>query len=212
MDEEQELLHTEISTLSTIQMEMEKILSSYQVAKLIKEGVKVTLAGPPNAGKSSLLNQLVGSECAIVSSIPGTTRDVLKVDMDLDGYKVILKDTAGLRETNDCIEQEGIKRAREAVASSSICLFLIDCTSSISNAIQAIVHFQPRQNQTKQKMIVVLNKQDLIHDSSQLDLLEQSIKQQCPNVQGIKRYYYELRDRRSFHFLLSSRRYSKTNW
>ena len=99
----------------------------------------MTLCGPPNAGKSTLLNLLVGSEVAIVSAHPGTTRDVLKVDMDLNGYKVILQDTAGLRETNDEVEKEGIHRAYRAVKESVLRVVIVDVTSDVRGSIESVL-------------------------------------------------------------------------
>ena len=118
---------------------MEKYLQEFNVSKLIQEGIRVTLCGPPNAGKSTLLNLLVGSEVAIVSAHPGTTRDVLKVDMDLNGYKVILQDTAGLRETNDEVEKEGIHRAYRAVKESVLRVVIVDVTSDVRGSIESVL-------------------------------------------------------------------------
>lgn len=118
---------------------MEKYLQEFNVSKLIQEGIRVTLCGPPNAGKSTLLNLLVGSEVAIVSAHPGTTRDVLKVDMDLNGYKVILQDTAGLRETSDEVEKEGIHRAYRAVKESVLRVVIVDVTSDVRGSIESVL-------------------------------------------------------------------------
>lgn len=158
---------------------MKQVIDTYNYAKMIKEGIKVTLAGPPNAGKSSLMNMLVGSDCAIVSSIPGTTRDVLKVDMDLDGYKVILQDTAGLRETTDQIEMEGIKRAKTAVESSSVCLLLLDITSDVMSVLPSLL-----DSIQHQKLVLILNKTDLVSDSFQIDRIKNQIQQSFPVISG----------------------------
>ena len=122
-----------------LRSEMEKYLQEFNVSKLIQEGIRVTLCGPPNAGKSTLLNLLVGSEVAIVSAHPGTTRDVLKVDMDLNGYKVILQDTAGLRETSDEVEKEGIHRAYRAVKESVLRVVIVDVTSDVRGSIESVL-------------------------------------------------------------------------
>lgn len=92
--------------------------------EIIREGLKVVIAGPPNAGKSSLMNALAGRDLAIVTDLAGTTRDVLHVDLDIDGYLVRLYDTAGLRETDERIEQEGIRRALHAAETADIVLHL----------------------------------------------------------------------------------------
>lgn len=87
-------------------------LSDSHVGEIVRSGIQVAIVGPPNAGKSTLLNRLAKREAAIVSDIPGTTRDVVEVKLNLGGYPVIVCDTAGLRESDDLIEMEGIKRAK----------------------------------------------------------------------------------------------------
>jgi len=91
----------------------------------LRRGLEVAILGPPNAGKSSLLNALARRDVAIVTSIPGTTRDVLEVDLDLGGYPVRLLDTAGLRETDDPVETEGIRRAHARAAAADVVLLLV---------------------------------------------------------------------------------------
>ena len=92
----------------------------------LREGLTVAIAGPPNAGKSTLLNRLARRDVAIVSPYAGTTRDVIEVHLDLDGYPVTLLDTAGVRESDDPIEQEGIRRARERAALADLVLWVIE--------------------------------------------------------------------------------------
>lgn len=95
-------------------------------AERLRDGVRVALAGPPNAGKSTLLNALIGREAAIVTDVPGTTRDVIEAPVVLDGIAFLFSDTAGLRESADAIEQEGVRRARRAVKEADIILWLGD--------------------------------------------------------------------------------------
>ena len=97
--------------------------------EILRDGFTVVIAGPPNAGKSSLLNALARRDVAIVSDMPGTTRDVIEVSLDLDGYSVILVDTAGLRESADLIEQEGIRRAQDRIAHADLVLWLMELGS-----------------------------------------------------------------------------------
>jgi tRNA modification GTPase len=92
----------------------------------LREGLVVAIAGPPNAGKSTLLNRLAQREAAIVSPYPGTTRDVIEVHLDLGGYPVTLLDTAGIRESSDPVEQEGVRRARERAAAADVILWVTD--------------------------------------------------------------------------------------
>ena len=96
---------------------------------LLKEGMHVVIAGEPNAGKSSLLNALLGSESAIVTSIAGTTRDLLSERLQIEGMPVHITDTAGLRRSDYVVEQEGIRRAGEAVRQSDKILLVIDSTA-----------------------------------------------------------------------------------
>jgi tRNA modification GTPase len=94
----------------------------------LREGLVVAIAGPPNAGKSTLLNRLARREVAIVSSHPGTTRDVIEVHLDLAGYPVTLLDTAGIRESDDPVEREGVRRARERAANADLVLWVTDAS------------------------------------------------------------------------------------
>jgi tRNA modification GTPase len=94
----------------------------------LREGLRVAIAGPPNAGKSTLFNRLARRDVAIVSPFPGTTRDVLEVHLDLGGYPVTVLDTAGIREANDPVEREGVRRASEQAANADLVLWMIDAT------------------------------------------------------------------------------------
>jgi tRNA modification GTPase len=96
----------------------------------LRDGLVVAIAGPPNAGKSTLFNRLARREAAIVSPHAGTTRDILEVHLDLDGYPVTLLDTAGIRESSEPVEQEGVRRARERAAAADLVLWVIDGSAS----------------------------------------------------------------------------------
>ena len=95
----------------------------------LRDGVSVAILGPPNAGKSTLLNRLAQRDAAIVSPIAGTTRDVIDIDIDLDGYPVRVADTAGLRASGDPIETEGVRRARKRGADADLRIVVLDATS-----------------------------------------------------------------------------------
>jgi tRNA modification GTPase len=94
----------------------------------LREGLRVAIAGPPNAGKSTLFNRLARREAAIVSPFPGTTRDVLELHLDLGGYPVTMLDTAGIRDTSDPVEREGVRRASERAADADLVLWVVDAT------------------------------------------------------------------------------------
>ena len=102
----------------------------------LREGLRVAIAGPPNAGKSTLFNRLARREAAIVSPFPGTTRDVLELHLDLSGYPVTVLDTAGIRETNDPVEREGVRRASEQAAGANLVLWVVDASASERQTLQ----------------------------------------------------------------------------
>ena len=107
-----------------LEQEIVHHISGARSGEIVRDGLNVVIAGPPNAGKSSLLNYLAQRDIAIVTDIPGTTRDVLHVDLDLAGFAVRIHDTAGLRETDDIVEREGIRRTERSIADAHLVLLL----------------------------------------------------------------------------------------
>lgn len=112
--------------LQKVRQELEKLSESYRQGKVLKEGFKVALVGPPNAGKSSLLNALLGTQRAIVTPVAGTTRDVVEGDFLLKGVRTRLFDTAGIREAQNEVEIEGIRRSRQVIEEADMILWLLD--------------------------------------------------------------------------------------
>ena len=112
------------SEIDNLKFQISEAIRRAHEGKLLREGALVVLAGPPNAGKSSLLNALLRENRAIVSEVPGTTRDSIEEWMDLDGWPIRLVDTAGLREASDALEGEGVKRAEDLIAKADVVLFL----------------------------------------------------------------------------------------
>lgn len=112
--------------LSDLETEIDKLLATYETGRLVKHGVRTVFVGQPNAGKSTLLNTLMGKDRAIVSATAGTTRDVIDADWSYDGMLFTLTDTAGLRVTEDEIEAEGVKRSQQAVNDADLVVFLHD--------------------------------------------------------------------------------------
>ena len=117
------------SRLATVREQYGALQVTAQQGRLLTEGLTVVIAGAPNAGKSTLLNRLSGHEAAIVSEIPGTTRDLLRERIQIEGVPVLLLDTAGLRDSTDSIETEGVRRARAAMAQADRVLFLVDAAA-----------------------------------------------------------------------------------
>ncbi|MBD9374491.1 tRNA uridine-5-carboxymethylaminomethyl(34) synthesis GTPase MnmE [Rhizobium sp. ARZ01] len=106
-------------------------LKGARAGEIIRDGLTVVITGPPNAGKSSLINYLAKRDVAIVTDIPGTTRDIVSVDLDLDGFAVRILDTAGIRDTAEVVELEGIRRAKSAVARADLVLRLLDSAETV---------------------------------------------------------------------------------
>jgi tRNA modification GTPase len=140
--------------ISALRDEIAAELADNRRGERLREGVAVAILGPPNAGKSSLMNALAQREVAITSHIAGTTRDVIEVALDLDGYPVVLADTAGLRDSMDTIEEEGIRRARARAASADLKLIVLDATKQDeADALRDLIDA---------RTIVVVNKIDLM--------------------------------------------------
>ena len=118
-----------LERLDGVATTLRELLAECRQGQVLRDGFDVVIAGPPNAGKSSLLNRLLAENRAIVTDIPGTTRDLLFADAELDGIPVRLTDTAGLREGRDAVEEIGIERARGAAAAADLVLFVVDDTS-----------------------------------------------------------------------------------
>ena len=205
MDEESVLLADATRQLGSIRDSMQQLLRGFRRSQLVKEGIRVTLFGPPNVGKSSLLNVLTGSEEAIVSAIPGTTRDVLKVDLDLEGWKVILQDTAGLHDSEEVVEREGMNRARAAVAESSVRMVVVDVARDAKENVESMMReiegkgeaerkgkmgescLEGKENTKKSQLegevLVVLNKSDLV-SKEQVEEVREFVLNKYPFVQS----------------------------
>lgn len=129
---------------------VDQIIASAQQGSLLRDGIRIVIAGEPNVGKSSLLNALSGNDIAIVTDIPGTTRDILREHINLDGLPIHVIDTAGLRISEDLVEQEGIRRAQEEIKQADLILNVIDA----SQEYETILH-------TSAPILVIRNKIDL---------------------------------------------------
>lgn len=135
---------------------LEKYIATFHDGKIIHNGLKVALIGAPNVGKSSLLNALLSRERAIVSPLAGTTRDIVEDHLRLSGLHLILTDTAGIRETEEAIEQEGIRRSRQAMQSADLILLVLDASRPLSVEDETLLAQVP-----KNKTMVIWNKIDI---------------------------------------------------
>jgi tRNA modification GTPase len=146
-----------INRISEILAEIKNLLDSYSFGKVIRDGVNVVIVGEPNVGKSSLLNFLLKESRAIVSEIPGTTRDTIREEISLDGILIRLYDTAGIRFSNEEIEKEGVDRSRETVRNADLILFVGDVNVGFADSLST----ELRELNSSVKIIKVLNKTDL---------------------------------------------------
>jgi tRNA modification GTPase len=137
-----------------------QLLGSYRLGALVRDGVRVVIGGRPNAGKSTLLNALVGDDRAIVSPTPGTTRDAIEVETEINGLTFRFVDTAGLRTTDDPIEAEGVRRAEDAASRADVLVYLFDASRGLDDAERAWLE-RHRQNHPEQPVLIVANKADL---------------------------------------------------
>ena len=148
-----------------IQFELNALINSFQSGNVLKNGISVTIAGKPNAGKSSLLNTLLNDEKAIVSDIPGTTRDSIEDSLVIEGINFRFTDTAGLRETTDYIESKGIEKTISKIKSSKILLYLFDANDTNIDEINNSIDKFKRDDLS---IILVRNKIDLSIQNTQL--------------------------------------------
>ena len=174
--------------LQPLLREMEKLADTADDGRILKEGIKTVILGKPNAGKSSLLNLMVGSERAIVTDIAGTTRDTLEEHVILDGISLNIVDTAGIRETTDIVEQIGVERAKSQAEEADLVLYVIDATKMLDENDREIIRCI-----SGKKSIVLLNKSDL-----DTVLAEQEIRQMLPEQSVV---IFSAKDRTGFDIL-----------
>ena len=137
-------------------IDMEKLLKGANEGKIIREGLKMTIVGKPNVGKSSLMNALLQEKRAIVTDIPGTTRDVIEEYINLGGIPVKITDTAGIRETEDVVEKIGVERSREKLEEADLVVLMLDTSRPLDDEDREII-----KSIKDKKTIVLLNKVDL---------------------------------------------------
>lgn len=150
---------------------LKHLLSTCDDGRMIKEGIKTVIVGKPNAGKSSLLNSLVGKERAIVTDIAGTTRDILEEQINLNGISLNVIDTAGIRKTDDIVEKIGVDRAKESIKDADLVIYVVDSSRELSNEDDDIIELIKEKN-----TIILLNKMDLAPVVTKDEMLKLSDK------------------------------------
>lgn len=145
----------------------DKLLNSSDNGKMLKEGIKTVIVGKPNAGKSSLLNLLVGEERAIVTDIAGTTRDILEEQIQIGGISLNVIDTAGIRNTNDVVEKIGVSKSKEYMENADLVIYVVDSSTALDENDREIM-----DNIQDKKAIVLLNKSDLETETTVEDVLK----------------------------------------
>jgi tRNA modification GTPase len=145
-----------IASLESTRKKMERLSQTFHEGKIVHEGLTMCLSGAPNVGKSSLMNALLGKERAIVTAVPGTTRDLLEADLRIGGLHFRLVDTAGIRATDEIVEQEGIRRSHQALQQADLILLVLDATRGVQETDQELLKIAPPQ-----KTLVIWNKVDL---------------------------------------------------
>ena len=159
-----------------IKSELKILIDSFQSGNVLKNGISVAIAGKPNAGKSSLLNTLLNEDKAIVSDIPGTTRDSIEDSLIINGINFRFIDTAGLRETNDVIESKGIEKTKEKIKKAKILLYLFDINDTNINEIKNSVDSFRRDDLSiilvRNKIDLKINNKNLLNDLKKLELIE----------------------------------------
>jgi tRNA modification GTPase len=161
-DVPEDLLGPALRAAKDLRDEIARALSKSGRGERLRDGFVVAIAGPPNAGKSTLLNRLAKRDAAIVSAHPGTTRDAIEVHLNLEGYPVTLIDTAGIRDSADPIEQEGIRRTQERVAMADLVLWLTDASADRAAAGRAAA-----ENLSAAEVWVLRNKTDMLGGETQ---------------------------------------------
>lgn len=151
--------------VTNIREQLEQMINSAENGSILKEGINTVIVGKPNAGKSSLLNILVGKERAIVTDIAGTTRDVLEEQIQLNGISLNVIDTAGIRDTEDIVEKIGVDKAKDSVENADLIIYVVDSSTELDENDEQIIELLKER-----KVIVLLNKSDLEMKTSEEDI------------------------------------------
>ncbi|MEG0051060.1 MAG: tRNA uridine-5-carboxymethylaminomethyl(34) synthesis GTPase MnmE [Terrisporobacter sp.] len=145
-----------IKDLNIVRMEIKRLIDTAEEGKILREGLSTVIVGKPNVGKSSLLNALTKENRAIVTDIPGTTRDVIEEYINISGVPIKIIDTAGIRDTEDVVEKIGVEKSKEKIESADLIILILDSSNELSNEDKEIIRYI-----TDKKYMILLNKSDL---------------------------------------------------
>lgn len=158
--------------------EIEKLSSTYDTGRAISKGIPCAIIGSPNVGKSSFLNLLAGTDRAIVTDIAGTTRDVITESVNVGNIRLLLSDTAGIRDTEDTVEKIGVERSKKALSSAELVFVLFDASRDISHEDKEIISLLSEYKGIK-KIVAVINKKDLVKNS---EVYKKALSQYTENI------------------------------
>lgn len=184
-DEDEQIISEAMESLRTTGEALRELAATYEQGRIVREGLRVAISGRPNAGKSSLLNALLGFGRAIVTDIPGTTRDTLEEAMEISGYPVILTDTAGLREADDPVEKIGVERAKQEASRADIVIYLMDAAGDFDEEIDSLGNILPEIS--GKYIILAVNKCDLLSEEAlneRKTRLEDFLKEKSAEIPG----------------------------
>ena len=177
-DYETEAYDELIEQLSRVHSDVDELLNTVSIGRIAREGVRAVIAGKPNAGKSSLMNAILGEGRVIVTDIPGTTRDTVEESASLGGVPIVLVDTAGLRESDDKVEQIGIERTAQAIAGADLVILVLDGSRELDEEDEKALSLVEKTD--ADHVLVVINKEDL-----GLSVSEDAVRRRLPGVRII---------------------------